>query len=92
MGSLIIMLLVQYIKGPDCHSHPGKFSWFLAGKLGRLTAILLRQNPLMGYHKMEIMKRILALALLLSLLYSCNRSVTPYQAASNHYSRCREMR
>ncbi len=31
---------------------------------------------------MKTMKKILALALLLSLLYSCSRSVTPYQAAT----------
>jgi len=37
------------------------------------------------------MKKILALALLLALLYSCNRAVTPYQAANNHYGHCREM-
>ncbi len=36
--------------------------------------------------KMKTMKKILALALLLILLYSCNRSVTPYQAATNHYN------
>jgi len=37
------------------------------------------------------MKKILALALLVSFLYACNRSVTPYEAANNHYSRCRSM-
>jgi hypothetical protein len=39
------------------------------------------------------MKKILTLAVLLTLLYSCARSsVTPYQAASHHYTRCRDMR
>ncbi len=41
---------------------------------------------------MKTMKKILALALLLSLLYSCNRSVTPYEAANNHYNHCRNMK
>jgi hypothetical protein len=41
---------------------------------------------------MKTMKKILAMALLLSLLYSCSRSVTPYQAANNHYNHCRDMR
>ncbi len=38
------------------------------------------------------MKKILALAALITLIYSCNRSVTPYQAANNHYNHCRPMR
>ncbi len=38
------------------------------------------------------MKKILALALLLTLLYSCNRSVTPYDAATHHYNSCKNMR
>jgi hypothetical protein len=38
------------------------------------------------------MKKILALALLVSLLYSCNRSVTPYEAATHHYTKCKDMR
>jgi uncharacterized lipoprotein len=41
---------------------------------------------------MKTMKKILALALLLTLLYSCSSSVTPYQAANNHYTRCRDMK
>jgi hypothetical protein len=41
---------------------------------------------------MKTMKKILALALLLSLLYSCSRSVTPYEAATHHYSHCKDMR
>jgi hypothetical protein len=41
---------------------------------------------------MKTMKKILALALLLSLLYSCNRSVTPYEAATHHYNSCRFMK
>lgn len=41
---------------------------------------------------MKTMKKILAVALLLSLLYSCARSVTPYEAASHHYNHCRDMR
>ncbi|HVU97568.1 MAG TPA: hypothetical protein VHE34_20230 [Puia sp.] len=42
------------------------------------------------------MKRLfVALVLLVlcsTLLYSCARSVTPGEAASHHYSRCRDMR
>jgi hypothetical protein len=49
-------------------------------------------NPLFDNRKMKTMKKILALALLLSLLYSCSRSVTPYEAATNHYKSCRSMR
>ena len=44
---------------------------------------------------MKNMKRILLAALVIlsgSLLFSCNRSVTPGQAASTHYSHCRDMR
>jgi hypothetical protein len=41
---------------------------------------------------MKTMKKILALALLLSLLYSCSSSVTPYQAATHHYTKCKFMR
>jgi PBP1b-binding outer membrane lipoprotein LpoB len=41
---------------------------------------------------MKTMKKILALALLLSLLYSCSHSVTPYEAASHHYNKCKDMR
>jgi len=41
---------------------------------------------------MKTMKKILALAMLLTLLYSCSNSVTPYQAANNHYSKCKNMR
>jgi hypothetical protein len=40
----------------------------------------------------KTMKKILALALLISLLYSCSRSVTPYQAATHHYTSCKNMR
>jgi hypothetical protein len=29
---------------------------------------------------------------LITLLYSCNRAVTPNEAASHHYNRCRDMR
>ena len=38
------------------------------------------------------MKKILALLVIISFLYSCNRAVTPYEAASHHYNRCRDMR
>ena len=38
------------------------------------------------------MKKILALAMLLTLIYSCNRDVTPYQAANNHYTKCKNMK
>jgi hypothetical protein len=41
------------------------------------------------------MKRILLAILVIittTLLFSCSRSVTPDQAASNHYSHCRDMR
>jgi len=38
------------------------------------------------------MKKILALALLLTLIYSCSRYVTPYQAANNHYTKCKFMK
>ncbi|HEV3325979.1 MAG TPA: hypothetical protein VG052_10250 [Puia sp.] len=41
------------------------------------------------------MKRILIVTLVIlssSLIFSCNRSVTPGEAASHHYSRCRDMR
>jgi hypothetical protein len=45
---------------------------------------------------MKNMKRFLiALVVLIlssTLLYSCSRSVTPEQAASNHYGHCRDMR
>ncbi len=42
--------------------------------------------------QMKTMKKILALALLLSFLYSCSRSVTPYEAATHHYNHCKDMR
>ncbi|HEY4108391.1 hypothetical protein [Puia sp.] len=42
------------------------------------------------------MKRLFVAILLLivtsTMFYSCSRSVTPDQAASHHYSRCRDMR
>ncbi|HLZ87291.1 MAG TPA: hypothetical protein VKQ52_08625 [Puia sp.] len=40
------------------------------------------------------MKRFFVAIVILSstLLFSCSRSVTPDQAASNHYSHCRDMR
>jgi hypothetical protein len=41
------------------------------------------------------MKRILTALLIVSFvsfLSSCSRSVTPGEAASHHYSRCRDMR
>jgi hypothetical protein len=41
---------------------------------------------------MKTMKKILALALLLTLLYSCNRYVTPYDAATHHYNSCKYMK
>jgi hypothetical protein len=44
---------------------------------------------------MKNMRRILLAALVIlsgSLLFSCNRSVTPEQAANTHYSHCRDMR
>jgi len=44
---------------------------------------------------MKNMKRILLIALVIlssSVIFSCNRSVTPGEAASNHYSHCRDMR
>ena len=41
---------------------------------------------------MKTMKKILALVLLTCVLFACNRSVTPYEAASHHYNRCRDMR
>lgn len=44
---------------------------------------------------MKNMKRILLAALVIittTTLFSCDRSVTPGQAASNHYSHCRSMR
>ena len=44
---------------------------------------------------MKNMKRILLIALVIlssGLIFSCNRSVTPGEAASNHYSHCRDMR
>jgi hypothetical protein len=37
------------------------------------------------------MKKILALAILLTLIYSCNRELTPSEAANNHYSHCHPM-
>jgi hypothetical protein len=45
--------------------------------------------------KKNNMKRILLAALIIitgTVLFSCNRSVTPGQAAGNHYSHCRDMR
>jgi len=42
---------------------------------------------------MKDMKRILVLLVIISsCLISCSRAVTPGEAASHHYSRCREMR
>jgi hypothetical protein len=44
---------------------------------------------------MKNMKRILLAAILIistATIFSCNRSVTPGQAAGNHYSHCRDMR
>ncbi|HEY4337711.1 MAG TPA: hypothetical protein VGM89_17480 [Puia sp.] len=35
---------------------------------------------------------LIILVLCSTMMYSCSRSVTPEQAASNHYSRCRDMR
>jgi len=55
-------------------------------------AIFCKPNPLFSNLKMKTMKKILALALLVSILYSCNRSVTPYEAATNHYNHCRSMK
>ena len=41
---------------------------------------------------MKTMKKILALALLLTLLYSCNRYVTPYEAANTPLQQCKNMK
>jgi len=44
---------------------------------------------------MKNMKRILLAAIIIIIsttLFSCSRSVTPGEAASNHYSHCRNMR
>jgi len=43
---------------------------------------------------MKNMKRILlaTLFILSAFLFSCARSVTPGEAASHHYSHCRDMR
>ena len=44
---------------------------------------------------MKNMTRILLAVVVIlsgSLLFSCNRSVTPEQAANTHYSHCRDMR
>ncbi len=44
---------------------------------------------------MKNMKRILLAAIVIitsTTLFSCSRSVTPEQAASTHYSHCRDMR
>jgi hypothetical protein len=38
------------------------------------------------------MKKILALLVLASLLFSCSRSVTPYEAANHHYGHCRDVK
>jgi hypothetical protein len=41
------------------------------------------------------MKRILVAVIVVftsTILFSCNRSVTPEQAASNHFTHCRDMR
>jgi hypothetical protein len=38
------------------------------------------------------MKKILALVVIVFLLASCSRSVTPYEAANHHYSHCRDVR
>jgi hypothetical protein len=73
-------------------SQSGKISHRLAGKLNYVMAILSTLKSLFVNLKMKTMKKILALALLLSLLYSCSRSVTPYEAATNHYKSCRNMR
>ena len=38
------------------------------------------------------MKKIIALLILVSFLFSCNRALTPYQAASGHYKKCRDIK
>jgi hypothetical protein len=71
---------------------PGIIPTKLARKLVYTIAILSTLKSLIVNLKLKTMKKILALALLLSLLYSCSRSVTPYEAASNHYNHCRNMK
>lgn len=41
---------------------------------------------------MKNMKLILAAVIIIIFAASCDRSVTPQQAASTHYSHCRDMR
>jgi len=51
---------------------------------------VLFSYPLLS--KNENMKKILCLVVLVTLLYSCSRAVTPYEAANHHYSKCRDVR
>jgi hypothetical protein len=41
---------------------------------------------------MKNMKLILTAVIIILIAASCDRSVTPQQAASTHYSHCRDMR
>jgi outer membrane lipoprotein-sorting protein len=42
---------------------------------------------------MKTMKKILFLLLLATLFcISCNRALTPYEAANNHYGHCRDIK
>lgn len=38
------------------------------------------------------MKKAALILAMATALYSCSRSVTPYQAAKNHYGSCRPIR
>jgi hypothetical protein len=63
------------------------------GKRHILLFFLRRFNPV-HKPKLKNMKRFLVALVIISstLLFSCSRSVTPDQAANNHYSHCRDMR
>jgi PBP1b-binding outer membrane lipoprotein LpoB len=41
---------------------------------------------------MKTMSQILAVILVIAFFASCSRSVTPFEAANNHYNRCRAVR
>jgi len=41
---------------------------------------------------MKTMKKILLLLLLASFFVSCDRALTPYEAANHHYSHCRDIK
>jgi hypothetical protein len=68
-----------------CPTYP-----YFTDRFGRYKDVIRSHKP-----KLKNMKRILVAAIVIitsTILFSCNRSVTPFQAANSHYSRCRDMR